>query len=264
MTGLRGQLAAWLERPTVQRMIIGVIIFNAILLGMETSELIMARAGLLVTLLDRVCLGIFAAEILVKLYTYRGRFFRDGWNVADFIIVAVSLMPGANTLSVLRALRILRALRLVSTVPSLRRVMEGLIGALPGMASVLGLTGLIFYVGSVITTKLFGGDFPEWFGTIGRSAYSLFQIMTLESWSMGIVRVVMADYPYAWAFFVPFIIVTTFAVMNLVVGLIVNAMQQSHYEEQSGATDIYRDEVLRRLAAIESRLADLDGRDGRD
>lgn len=260
MTGVRESLAAWIERPAAQRMIIGVIIFNAILLGMETSDLIMTRAGPLVNLLDRICLGIFATEILAKLYAYRGRFFGDGWNIADFIIVAVSLMPGASTLSVLRALRILRALRLVSTVPSLRRVMEGLIGALPGMASVLGLTGLIFYVGSVITTKLFGGDFPEWFGTIGRSAYSLFQVMTLESWSMGIVRVVMADYPYAWAFFVPFIIVTTFAVMNLVVGLIVNAMQQSHYEEQSGATDIYRDEVLRRLAAIESQLADLDRR----
>ena len=261
MRGVQEQLAAWLERPAVQHAVIGVIIFNAVLLGMETSEQIIARAGSLVILLDKICLGFFAAEILAKLFAFRGRFFRDGWNIADFIIVAVSLMPGANTLSVLRALRILRALRLVSTVPSLRRVMEGLIGALPGMASVLGLTGLIFYVGSVITTKLFGGDFPEWFGTLGRSAYSLFQIMTLESWSMGIVRVVMADYPYAWAFFVPFIIVTTFAVMNLVVGLIVNAMQQSHHEEQSGATDIYRDEVIRRLAAIESRLADLDKRE---
>ena len=154
MSGVRGRLAAWLERPAVQRAIIGVIIFNAVLLGMETSELIMTRAGLLVTLLDRICLGIFVAEILAKLYAYRGRFFGDGWNMADFIIVAASLTPGANTLSVLRALRILRALRLVSTVPSLRRVMEGLIGALPGMASVLGLTGLIFYVGSVITTRV--------------------------------------------------------------------------------------------------------------
>ena len=190
MTRVQEQLAAWLERPTVQRAVIGVILSNAVLLGMETSEQIMTRAGSLVILLDRICLGIFAAEILAKLFAFRGRFFGDGWNIADFIIVAVSLVPGANTLSVLRALRILRALRLVSTVPSLRRVMEGLIGALPGMASVLGLTGLIFYVGSVITTKLFGGDFPEWFGTLGRSAYSLFQIMTLESWSMGIEHVV--------------------------------------------------------------------------
>ncbi|MYF89736.1 MAG: ion transporter, partial [Boseongicola sp. SB0676_bin_33] len=98
MTGVRGQLAAWIERPAVQRLIIGVIIFNAILLGMETSNLIMARAGLLVTLLDRICLGIFAVEIAAKLYAHRGRFFRDGWNVADFIIVAVSLIPGASTL----------------------------------------------------------------------------------------------------------------------------------------------------------------------
>jgi voltage-gated sodium channel len=125
---------------------------------------------------------------------------------------------------------------------------------LPGMGSVFMLMSLIFYIGSVIATKLFGEAFPQWFGTLGHSAYSLFQIMTLESWSMGIVRPVMIEFTYAWVFFIPFIMVTTFAVVNLLVGLIVNSMQDAHNEESNAATDTYRDEVLVRLKAIEKRL----------
>ncbi|MEO0767434.1 MAG: ion transporter, partial [Pseudomonadota bacterium] len=114
---------------------------------------------------------------------------------------------------------------------------------------------LIFYIGAVMATKLFAASFPQWFGSLGQSAYSLFQIMTLESWSMGIVRPVMEIYPYAWAFFVPFIMVTTFAVVNLLVGLIVNSMQEAHGAEESEKTDAYRDEVLERLSAIEQQLS---------
>ena len=147
----------------------------------------------------------------------------------------------------------------LSVTPSLRRVVEGLMSALPGMASVFLLMGIIFYIGSVMATKLFGDSFPEWFGTLGRSAYSLFQIMTLESWSMGIVRPVMETYPYAWAFFVPFIMVTTFAVVNLLVGLIVNSMQDAHNEEEVEKTDAYRDEVIRRLDDIDARISALSG-----
>ncbi len=154
----------------------------------------------------------------------------------------------------LRALRILRVLRVISATPRLRRVVEGFITALPGMGSVFLLMALIFYIGAVMATKLFGDAFPEWFGDLGRSAYSLFQIMTLESWSMGIVRPVMEVFPWAWAFFVPFIMVTTFAVVNLLVGLIVNSMQDAHAEESNERTDAYRDQVLVRLEAIEKRL----------
>jgi voltage-gated sodium channel len=124
------------------------------------------------------------------------------------------------------------------------------------MGSVFLLMGLVFYIGSVMATKLFGAAFPEWFGSLGASAYSLFQIMTLESWSMGIVRPVMEVYPHAWAFFVPFILLTTFAVVNLLVGLIVNSMQDAHAEEANTATDAYREQVLERLAAIEARLSE--------
>jgi len=182
------------------------------------------------------------------------RFFRSGWNLFDFAIVGIALVPGAQGLSVLRAMRILRVLRVISVAPRLRRVVEGFVTALPGMGSVFLLMSIIFYIGAVMATKLFGASFPDWFGSIGASLYTLFQIMTLESWSMGIVRPVLEVYAYAWVFFVPFIMVTTFAVVNLLVGLIVNSMQDAHAEESNAATDAYRDEVLERLKAIEDKL----------
>ncbi|MBU2992225.1 ion transporter [Octadecabacter sp. 1_MG-2023] len=250
----REKVAAYLDTPMVRYGIIAVIIFNAVILGLETSDTVMNVAGPLIHTLDRLCLAVFIIEILAKLFAHRFQFFRSGWNIFDFIIVGIALVPAAQSLSVLRALRILRVLRVISATPSLRRVVEGFLTALPGMGSVFMLMSLIFYIGSVMATKLFGDAFPQWFGSLGASAYSLFQIMTLESWSMGIVRPVMEVYPYAWAFFVPFIMVTTFAVVNLLVGLIVNSMQDAHHVEENAATDSYRDEVLVRLEAIEKRL----------
>ncbi len=250
----REKTAAFLDQPWVRNGIIVVIIFNAILLGMETSDTLMAIAGPLILVLDAACLTIFVMELGLKFHAQRGQFWRSGWNIFDFLIVGISLVPGAQGFTVLRALRILRLLRVVSVSPNLRRVVEGFIKALPGMGSVFLLMGMLFYIGAVMATKLFKETFPDWFGDLGNSAYTLFQIMTLESWSMGIVRPVMEAYPYAWAFFVPFIMVTTFAVVNLLVGLIVNSMQDAHAAESNQATSDYRDEVLKRLAAIEERL----------
>ena len=254
--GFRARLAEWLDRPSVRNTIIGVILFNAVILGMETSPVIMEAAGPLIIALDRACLTIFVIEITLKLVALGPRFFRSGWNLFDFVIVGIALVPAAQGLSVLRALRILRVLRVVSAAPRLRRVVEGFVTALPGMGSVFLLMGIIFYIGAVMATKLFAASFPDWFGSIGASLYTLFQIMTLESWSMGIVRPVLEVYPHAWLFFVPFIMVTTFAVVNLLVGLIVNSMQDAHAEESNAATDAYRDEVLERLRKIEERLGE--------
>ncbi|SHJ66338.1 voltage-gated sodium channel [Palleronia salina] len=255
---MRARVGRFLDRTAVQNTVLGVILFNAIVLGLETSDAVMAEAGPLIVALDTACLTVFVIEIGLKLYARGLDFFRRGWNIFDFVIVGISMVPAAQGLTVLRALRILRLLRVVSVAPSLRRVVEGLVNALPGMGSVFVLMGMIFYIGAVMATKLFGDAFPDWFGTLGRSGYTLFQIMTLESWSMGIVRPVMEVYPYAWLFFVTFIMVTTFAVVNLLVGLIVNSMQDAHHEETNEATGTYRDEVLARLAAIEERLSDRD------
>jgi voltage-gated sodium channel len=203
------------ESTSMQRVVMWLIVTNAVLLGLETVPAIMNEFGPIILMLDQAILAVFVFELLGKFAYRRLAFFRDGWNWFDLIVVGIALVPAAGPLAVLRTLRVLRLLRLLSVVPSMRAVIEGLFRALPGMGSIAALISLIFYVGSVLATNLYGRDFQDWFGKIGASMYSLFQIMTLESWSMGIVRPVMEVHPWAWAFFVPFILVTTFAVLNL-------------------------------------------------
>ncbi len=212
------------ESRLFQRFIIAVILFNGLILGLETYRSIDPEIMQVLVVLDKICLAIFVIELLMKLFVYRLAFFRDGWNVFDFVIVAVALIPASGQFSILRAFRIFRVLRLITTIDSIRRVVTGMIIALPGVGSVGGLLLIFFYIGAVISTSLFGLAFPDWFGDLGASMYTLFQIMTLESWSMGIVRPVMAEFPYAWLFFIPFIMVTTFMVLNLFIGIVVDAL----------------------------------------
>jgi len=228
---MRQTVKTFVEHPTFEKAIIGLIIINAIILGMETNKGIMASIGPLLILIDQIILAIFVIEILLRLYADFKGFWRNPWRLFDFIVVTIALIPATGPMSVLRAFRILRILRLVSSVQAIRRVVMGLLNALPGMGSIVLLLGLIFYIFAVISTKLFAETFPEWFGSIGESSYTLFQIMTLESWSMGIVRPVMEQHPYAWVLFVPFIIMTAFAVLNLFIGVIVDAMQSEHEAE---------------------------------
>ena len=260
MTGLREKLRRLVEDPRFEKAVIALIIVNAITLGLETSDTAMAAAGTLLLALDRAILTVFVVEIILRLYVRRLAFWRDPWRVFDFVVVAIALIPASGNLSVLRAFRILRVLRLVSTVPSMRRVVQGLLHAVPGMGSIVLLLSLIFYVFSVMATKLYGETFPEWFGTIGASAYTLFQIMTLESWSMGIVRPVMEAYPMAWAFFLPFILATAFTVLNLFIGIIVDAMQSTHNEEaQEERAQVFNETalVLEEVRALRKEVAAL-------
>ena len=266
-TTLTGKLQAAVESTVFQRAITTLIVINAITLGLETSPTVMDAVGGLLTTLDRVVLAVFVLELAIKIAVYRTRFPRDPWNIFDFIIVAIALVPATGSLSVLRALRVLRVLRLVSTVPSMRRGIGALLHATPGMGSIIALLALVFYVFSVMATNLFGGAFPEWFGSVGASAFTLFQIMTLESWSMGVVRPLMEVFPFAWLFFVPFILLTTFTVLNLFIGIVVDAMQSQHAEENEaeraaeqaqiaqGFSD--RAEILAEIRALREEVAAL-------
>ena len=253
----RGPIARLLEDRRFETFITVLIVLNAITLGLETFPSVMAVAGGLLTTLDSIFLAVFTAEIAARLWVHRAAFFRDPWNIFDFTIVAIALLPSTGPFSVLRALRVLRVLRLISTVKSLRRVVGALVEALPGMGSIIVLMALVFYVFSVMAAKLFGSAFPEWFGGLGASAYSLFQIMTLESWSMGIVRPVMEEFPFAWAFFVPFILSTTFVVLNLFIGIIVSAMQAEHDEmavEERQGLKADNEEILKELRALRDEV----------
>ena len=239
-----------IESPRFTAVIMAVIIINAVVIGLETVPSLQQSYGDLLSALDTIAIAIFVVEILAKLIVYRHRFFASGWNVFDLAIVVAALIPGSREFSVLRALRILRVLRLISVIPKMRQVVQGLLSAIPAMGTVILLLVLIFYIFAVMATKLFGERFPDWFGSIGASLYSLFQIMTLESWSMGIVRPVMEVYPQAWIFFVPFILVTSFVVLNLFIAIIVNAMHESQDEAETAE----REAIMQEIKALHAKI----------
>lgn len=222
----RVRLYYWIESRLIQRGIITVIILNAVILGLETVPAINNPYGEILYQLDRICLTIFVIELSLAIIAMGPKaFFREPWRIFDFIVVGIALIPATGAFSVVRSLRVLRVLRLASASPRMRLVVSALLSAIPGLSSIFALLLLFFYVAAVMSTKLFGPDFPQWFGSIDASMYTLFQVMTLESWSMGIVRPVLEVFPYAWLFFIPFIMFATFTMLNLFIAVIVEAMQ---------------------------------------
>lgn len=251
LPGAREKVAAIVEHKYVLRFITALIIINAVTLGMETSQSLMAKYGGWFHVFDVLVVTIFAVEILLKLYAYRLPFFKVGWNVFDFIIVAISLIPHAEGLAILRSLRILRLLRLITLVPQMRNVVGALFHAIPGMASVIGILFVIMYVFSVLGSQFFGthesAALQGYFGDVNHSMYTMFQLMTLDDWT-DVANETMVYYPWSWAYFVPFIILTSFAVLNLFIGIIVDAL--NIVKEQ----DLKKEEV--NLMAEISRLHD--------
>ena len=234
---LKNKIQIIIESNITTTVITILILLNAVILGLETDDYFASKFGGILNWADKFILILFSFELFLKFYVYRIKFFHSGWNIFDLSIVIIAWLPTSGALTVLRALRILRVLRLISVVPQLRRVVSAIGYSIPGMVSVVGVLGLIFYVASVLATKLFGIHpdpfMQEWFGSIGASAYTLFQIMTLESWSMGVVRPTMELFPWAWAFFIPFIIITSFAVLNFFIGIIVDSMQIAQKDDQA-------------------------------
>ena len=261
---LRAATRRWVEQPWAQHGIMALIVINAVILGLETVPSVMARHGEWLIAVDRVILGVFVVEILLRIFAHRLGFFRDPWSIFDFIVVGIALVPASGPFAVLRALRVLRVLRLLTMVPSMRRVVGALLGSIPGLSSIALVLMLIYYVFAVIATKLFGTNFPQWFGSIGESLYSLFQIMTLESWSMGIVRPVMEVHPNAWIFFIIFILIATFTMLNLFIAIIVNAMHSFTEEENqetmnalSEARDHIEADLHQEVAALRAEITEL-------
>ncbi|MFW2371570.1 MAG: ion transporter [Gammaproteobacteria bacterium] len=253
----RNTLKNHIEANGFQRTIISLILINAAILGMETDASIMAQWGDVLLAVDSIILTVFVVEIVLRLAVHRLAFFRDPWSVFDFLVVSIALVPASGPLQVLRALRVLRVLRLLTMVPSMRRVVGGMLAAIPGLGSVAAIMIIIFYVTSVIATNLFGEQFPLWFGSLANSSYTLFQVMTLESWSMGIVRPVMEVYPHAWAFFVPFILIATFTMLNLFIAVIVSAVQQEEHKEFEETQRIVTERVDEDSHALQKEISDL-------
>ncbi len=222
---MRSKITSLVESGSFKNFIIWLIVINGVILGVATSKSVMSSDyGYLVTLMDNIIIAIFTVEIVLRIYVYRLAFFKDPWSLFDFFVVVISLVPANDGLSVLRALRVLRLFRLLTIVPQMRVIIAALVNVIPGIGSISMVVLLFFYVFSIMATHLFADAFPLWFGDLGKSMYTLFQVMTLESWSMGISRPIMDVYPYAWIFFIIFILLVTFIMINLFIGIIVDAI----------------------------------------
>ena len=251
----KNRIEDFMEHPWIQNMLVFLILLNAVILGLETDHDIMAKFGTELILIDHAILWVFIAEIVV-LITARGiAYFKDPWCVFDFIVVGIALIPASGSLAVLRALRVLRVLRLINKVESMRKVVGGLLSSLPGLGSVFGLIMIIFYVAAVIATDLFHRDFPQWFGDLGSSAFTLFQIMTLEGWSQELARPVMEVFPYAWVFFVLFILIATFVIFNLFIAVIVDSITAD--KEQDRKDHAQFDAIENELRTVHRELGEL-------
>lgn len=257
-TAWRSRLAALMESQTITRLVTTLIILNAAILGMQTSPGLMAQWGELLLGLDQLILLLFILELGLRFVARGLGLLRDPWAVFDCLVVGIALVPASGPFAVLRALRVLRVLRLISINPNMRRVVQALLSSLPGMGSIAMLLGLVFYVAAVMATQLFGEAFPDWFGSLGASLYTLFQVMTLESWSMGIVRPVMETFPLAWMYFLPFILIATFMMLNLFIAVVVNAMQTTHEQEAKLAPPSPTEQLLLdELRALRTEVAEL-------
>jgi voltage-gated sodium channel len=265
------------ERPWFRSFITGLIIFNAAVLGLLTYRHSLPHELVSVLeVVDQAVTYIFALEILLKLAVYRFQFFRAGWNWFDFIVVGISLVPGAGAFSVLRALRVLRVLRLLHVVPVMRRITEALLKALPGMGAIVAVLALVTYVAAVMATNMYGNteteEVRQLFGDLPSSALSLFQVMTMDGWRFEVVQKVVDDgHPMAWLFFLVFIFVASFAVLNLFIALVVDSLAaeqkaalaegleelEEEIEEERGEADDARSEILSILKHLQQEVAEL-------
>ncbi|GLY50817.1 ion transporter [Lentzea sp. NBRC 102530] len=250
------RLRVLVTEPWFTKTITALIVLNALVLGAETSPALVASFGDVLHLVDRVALVVFVVELVLRFWAYGLGFFRDPWNWFDTVVVGVTLLPVSGAFSVLRALRVIRVLRLVSVVPSMRRVVAALLSALPGMASITALLALVLYVSAIIATKLFGAVAPDHFGDLGDSLFTLFQVMTGDAWS-DVSRLVMEQQPFAWVFFIGFVIVTSFTVLNLFIAVAVSAMENQMGEERAeqgrGEAEVTMD-VLAELRSLRTEL----------
>ena len=236
-------------KPQVQKFILIVIVINAITLGLETSPSIVASTGSLLHIADQIALFIFVVELLCKIIVLRTKFIYDAWNIFDFVVVAISFVPEVGWLTVLRSMRVLRVLRLISGIPRLRIIVQSLLLSLPSIGWISLLMLVMFYTFAVMATKLFGPTFPDWFGSLGATFFTLFQVMTLESWAMGIARPVMEAFPYAYLFFIPYVLLSAFVVLNVFIAIIIGGMddaraQQREEDRKQIESDLHKELIV--------------------
>jgi voltage-gated sodium channel len=232
-----------------QNFIYVVIVLNAITLGLGTYDW-SDRVNDAITVADDTFLGIFVIELIIRIAAFGRRpqdFFKDGWNVFDFIVIGAAFLPGLrDNATLLRLVRLLRVVRLVSVMPDLRILVRAMARSVPPIASLIVLTLLLMYVYGMVGWILFSEDDPEQWGNIGQAMLSLFQILTLENWP-SFLEAGQAIHPASWIFFVSYVLIASFLVINILIAIIINSMEEVHEAEKTAD----REELDEELAAAQ-------------
>jgi len=247
-------LKGFVESDRFQRGIVTLIVINSVLIGLETFPVVMDNYGLIIDRIDFFILLIFTIEIALKIFIYRTSFFKDPWNLFDLFIISISIVPSAGTFTVLRALRIIRTLRLLKNLPKLRLIIESLLKAIPSIGWIMVLLAIVYYTFAVIGTNLYAEDFPKYFGDLGKTFFSLFQIMTLESWSSGIARPIIESTPGAWIYFISFILIATYTTLNVFIAIVVNTMNEISLKDLQEEEQHIKDFVVEENKEVHKKL----------
>ena len=251
--------ARWFE-PVM----IGLIIFNGVLIGLETSKEFTATYDGWLHVGNDIILAVFIIEAILKITAVAPRFglyFGNGWNLFDFTIVILSLLPSTQEFAlVARLVRVLRVLRLVSAVPQLRLIVATLVRSIPSMGHVILLMSIIFYIYAVIGFHLFHEHDAEHWGTLGSALLTLFGIVTLEGW-VQVMEIALELHPWAWIYFVSFVLIGTFVMLNLFIAVVINNLEASKVAELEELRDpVTHEEVLKELERTRDALNQLQHR----
>lgn len=258
--GHRERVTRIVDSRWFQNTIVTVIVLNGLSLGLETYEDTFAAFSGYFQVAEHVFVAVFATELLLKTYAHGRAFFRDPWNWFDLIVVGIALVPASSGFSVLRLLRILRLLRLISVLPQLREIVSALFRSVPGLGTVIGLLFIVMYTAAVLGEKLFGAISPRYFGDLGTTLYTLFMLLTTENWP-DISDTVIDESPMAWIFFVVFIVVSAFIVLNLIIAVIVTSLESEvnaqRWEEDQAIELVQHKAVMARLDALTEEVVRL-------
>jgi voltage-gated sodium channel len=253
-----GVLARVVESPFFTTLVLAVIVANAVVLGLQTYDDLVPRYGDLLDVLNDVFLGFFVVELALRIGAYGRhplRFFRSGWNVFDFVIIAVAFVPGLRQNStLLRLARLLRVVRVVRLLPDLRILLTAVVRSLPPLGSMAILTTLILFVYGMVGWSLFGDEAPQQWGDIGNAMLTLFVLLTLENFPVYLDQG-MAIHPWSWVYFVSFALVAAFIVLNVLIGIVLNSMEEARALERRRIEGV---PVAERIATLRAALDDLE------
>ena len=235
--------------------VFGVILLNAVILGLETSPVIKSYAGDALDVLDKICIGFFVVELIMRLCAYRINFFKSGWNIFDLLIVICSLITTIDAISSMRVIRLfreLRTIRLISGLKTMQIIVNAIVKSLPSLAYTACLMLILYYVYAVIGVDLYGKSNPVEFGSIFSTMITLFQLMTFDGWATDLMRPMMELHPYCWMYFVSFVILSAILMLNIVVGIAVNFVSDSYASKREDSSDIKEkllqmEEIIRSL-----------------